>query len=189
MRLLSVLILLALTVKCWANPMPMNSDCPNQFSAKLVSLQGKLFFDPDGKGQWQSAHLDETLCEGSRLRVEAYSRASILLPDNVVLRLDEGTVLTLNGMDSNKPTLLALLKGFVHFISRTPKSLQITSPIANAGPEGTEFAMSVNEHTAGLWVYEGAVTFFNPQGKVRLMPGQGAQAEVNQKPTMQITLS
>ncbi|WP_131655589.1 tetratricopeptide repeat protein, partial [Methylocucumis oryzae] len=38
-------------------------------------------------------------------------------------------------------------------------------------------------------MYEGAVTFFNPQGKVRLMPGQGAQAEVNQKPTMQITLS
>ncbi|MFZ2451225.1 MAG: tetratricopeptide repeat protein [Methylovulum miyakonense] len=188
MRYLIFLLLVFFARQCWSGTDTTSKSCTGPFSAKLVSLQGKLFFDPDGKGHWQSAHLNESFCEGSRVRVEPYSRASLLLPDGIVLRLDEGTVLTLNGIGTDQPTLLALLKGFVHFISRTTKRLEISSPIANAGPEGTEFAMRIDGNKASLWVYEGGVKFFNPQGSVHLLPGQGAQAQLGQAPQAHITI-
>lgn len=120
--------------------------------------------------------------------MEANSRASLLLTNGITLRLGAGTVLSLNGLVPDKPTLLELFKGFVHFISRTPKRLQINTPIANAGPEGTEFAMSVDDNNASLWVYEGGVKFFNDKGSVRLSPGQGGQAQKGQAPQAHIDI-
>jgi tetratricopeptide (TPR) repeat protein len=180
-RFLLPLILLTPT-HSWAGDPPAANDCGGKPASKLVSLQGSLSIDPDSKGHWQAAHLNDALCEGSRVKVDPYSRASLLLPNGVVLRLDEGTVMSLNGLAPEQTTLLDLAQGFVHFISRTPKHLKITSPIANAGPEGTEFAMSVDQDKAALWVYEGGVRFDNAQGNLHLKPGEGAQALAGQAP-------
>ncbi|OAI02503.1 hypothetical protein A1342_01650 [Methylomonas methanica] len=173
---------------CLAETDATATSCSEEKAAKLVSLQGTLFYDVGAKGQWQPAQLEQTLCEGSRIRVEAYSRASLLLPNGITLRLAEGTVLTLNGIAPNQPTLVDLLKGFVHFISRTPKQLQITTPIANAGPEGTEFALRADDTSADLWVYEGAVRFFNTYGDIHLKAGEAGQTLLGQAPRAQIDL-
>lgn len=188
MRYLIVFSLVFFAPLCWSEVGIADNNCNDQYAAKLVSLQGTLYFDPDSKGQWQPAQLNETICEGSRVRVETHSRASLLLTNGIVLRLDAGTVLSLNGLAPDKPTLLDLFKGFVHFISRTPKRLEITTPIANAGPEGTEFAMSVDDNKASLWVYEGGVRFFNKQGSIQLKPGQGAQAKKGLAPQAKIDI-
>ncbi|NOS75310.1 MAG: TonB-dependent receptor [Methyloglobulus sp.] len=188
MRYLLLPLLVLFAPLCWSEEDIAKNKCPNNYAAKVVSLQGTLYFDPDGKRHWQPAQLNETLCEGSRVQVEANSRASLLLTNGITLRLDAGTVLSLNGLVPDKPTLLELFKGFVHFISRTPKRLQINTPIANAGPEGTEFAMSVDDNNASLWVYEGGVKFFNEKGSVRLSPGQGAQAQKGQAPQAHIDI-
>ncbi|TXI25418.1 MAG: TonB-dependent receptor [Nitrosomonas sp.] len=160
--------------------------CNNQFSAHLTSIQGELWIDMLGVGQWQLVDQTQPLCEGARIKVGANSRASLLLPNNILLRLDEGTVLTLKGIAANEPTLLDLLKGFIHFLSRTPTRLEITTPIANAGPEGTEFALKVDDQAASLWVYEGSVKFSNPQGSLQLNPGEAAQALLGQAPHTQL---
>ncbi|WP_374090495.1 tetratricopeptide repeat protein [Methylomicrobium lacus] len=170
----------------WAKAGAADPNSKPDQRATLVSLQGTVLFDADGKGQWRQARLDDAICQNGRVRVEPYSRASLSLPNGVVLRLDEGTILSLHDITRDEPTALDLLKGFVHFISRTPKHLEITSPIANAGPEGTEFAMKVDDAKASLWVYEGAVRFFNPRGSIRLTPGQGAEAVGGQAPRSQI---
>lgn len=188
MRYLIVFSLVFFAPLCWSEVGIADNNCNDKYAAKLVSLQGTLYFDPDSKGQWQPAQLNETICEGSRVRVETHSRASLLLTNGIVLRLDAGTVLSLNGLAPDKPTLLDLFKGFVHFISRTPKRLEITTPIANAGPEGTEFAMSVDDNKASLWVYEGGVRFFNKQGSIQLKPGQGAQAKKGLAPQAKIDI-
>ncbi|MBF6648064.1 FecR domain-containing protein [Methylobacter sp. BlB1] len=172
----------------WSEETVSDNNCIGKPSAKLVSLQGNVFFDPDNKGHWQRAQLNEAICEGSRVRVAPFSRASLMLPDSIVLRLDEGTVLSLNGINPDKPTLLDLLKGFVNFISRTPRRLQVNTPIANAGPEGTEFALSADDTKASLWVYEGKVRFFNEQGSIRINPGQGAQVYRGQAPQAKIDI-
>lgn len=188
MRHLLISLLVFFLPPCWSGENIPHKTCKNDFSAKLDSIQGKVFFDPESNGHWQQAKLDEVMCEGSRVRVEQYSRASLSLTNGIILRLDEGTVLTLNGLTPDETTLLALLKGFIHFISRTPRRLEISSPIANAGPEGTEFAMRVDGTKAALWVYEGGVRFFNDQGSVRLKPGEGARALVGQAPQTQIDI-
>jgi hypothetical protein len=90
MRYLLVPLLFIFAPLCWPEADAAGKTCAHNYGAKLVSLQGKLFFDPDSKGHWQPGQLNETICEGSR--------ASLLLPDNVVLRLDAGTVLSLNGI-------------------------------------------------------------------------------------------
>ncbi|OAI23093.1 FecR domain-containing protein [Methylomonas koyamae] len=162
--------------------------CSQTASATLVSLQGSLYFDPDGHGRWHAAQLSQALCEGSRIRVEADSRATLLLPSGITLRLSGGSVLSLNKIGQQDPTLLDLVKGFVHFISRTPKQLQITTPVANAGPEGTEFALQADAASASLWVYEGGVRFFNAYGELRLRPGESGQTLLGQAPRAQIDI-
>jgi hypothetical protein len=188
MRYFVIPLLIIWTPLCWLKVSYAAQNCDDSHAAKLVSLQGKLFFDPTSKGQWQAAQLNENLCEGSRIRVDAVSRAILVLPSGIVLRLHEGTVLSLNAIAPKKPPLLDMVKGFVHFISRTPRRLNITTPIANAGPEGTEFALRVDDSKASLWVYEGGVKFFNTQGSVSLKPGQGAQAQLGQAPKAQIDI-
>jgi Flp pilus assembly protein TadD len=188
MRYLLIPLLVLFSPLSWSEVDVADKNCPSKYGAKLVSLQGKLLFDATRNGQWQAAQLNQTLCEGSRVLVEANSRASIMLSNGIVLRLDAGTVLSLDGISPNDTTFLNLLKGFVHFISRTPKLLKISSPIANAGPEGTEFAMRVDDNNASLWVYEGGVKFFNDKGSVHLSPGQGAQAHKGQAPQAQIDI-
>ncbi len=188
MRCLVICFMVLFTPMCLAETDATAASCSVEKAARLVSLQGSLFYDTGAKGQWQPAQLEQTLCEGSRVRVEAYSRASLLLPNGITLRLAEGTVLTLNGIAPNQATLVDLLKGFVHFISRTPKQLQITTPIANAGPEGTEFALRADDSSAELWVYEGAVRFFNTYGDIHLKAGEAGQTLLGQAPRARIDL-
>ncbi|MEY4718633.1 MAG: hypothetical protein RL563_1251 [Pseudomonadota bacterium] len=183
----SVFIILTLLYAPFALSMT-RQPCDEQHGAKLVSLQGQLFYDPGQNGAWQEAGLNDLLCEGARLRVAQYSRASLTLPGGVTLRLDEGTVLSLNGIAASDATLLDLLKGFIHFISRTPKQLTITTPIANAGPEGTEFALGVDQQTASLSVTEGSVKFFNQYGNLHLSAGESAGAQSGSSPSMRIDL-
>lgn len=189
MHYLLVLLLFLFAPKSWSEEEVADKNCINKPAAKLVSLQGNVFFDSDNRGHWQAAQLNETICEGGRVRLAAFSRASLLLPDGIVLHLDEGTVLSLNGIAPNKPTLLDLLSGFILFISRTPRHLQINTPIANAGPEGTEFALSADDTKASIWVYEGGVRFFNAQGSIHLKAGQSAQAQLGHAPQAQRLIS
>lgn len=188
MRYLAALLLVLIAPPCWSETDAARRICDDENAAKLISLQGRLFIDPLSQGDWQEVRLGEIVCEGSRIRVEPYSRASLLLPNGITLRLDEGTVLSLNGITPNTPTLLDLAKGFVHFISRTPKQLKITTPIANAGPEGTEFALNVDAADASLWVYEGAVKFFNDKGSLHIKYGEAAIAHLGQAPQTRIDI-
>jgi predicted Zn-dependent protease len=188
MRYLLVPLLIFVAPLSWAEIASAEKKCATQAAAQLVSLQGKLFYDPEGNGLWQPARLNQILCQGSRVQTEPFSRASIVFPSGIVIRLSEGTTITLNTIVPGKKTMLDLVKGFVHFISRTPRHLQINTPIANAGPEGTEFAMSVDGNKASLWVYEGGVRFFNAKGSVQLQPGQGAQTLKGQTPVAKIDI-
>ena len=188
MRYLVLPLLVLSASPCWPTDDIAKNKCNDNYAAKVVSLQGTLYFDPDSKGHWQPAQLNQTICEGARVHVDTNSRASLLLTNAGVLSLGAGTVISLNGIVPHKPTLIDLFKGILHFISRTPKRIQINTPIANAGPEGTEFAMSVDDNNASLWVYEGGVKFFNDKGSVRLSPGQGAQAKKSQAPQAHIDI-
>lgn len=186
MRALVLLIMALFAGESYSETEIAAAECEDARAARLVSLQGSVSVEFNHR--WRTAALDERLCEGSRLKVEANSRVSLQLPNGEILRLDKETVLSLNGISRDQPTALDLVKGFVHFLSRTPKRLTVTTPIANAGPEGTEFALRVDDTQAALWVYEGGVRFFNAQGSISLQPGQSAEASLGQAPRAVIDL-
>ena len=167
MHYLTVLLIVLFAPLGWAETVIVDETCSNRYGAKLVSLQGKLLYDADRKGHWQLAQLNQMICEGSEVKVEANSRTSLRISNGIVLRLHEGTEASLDAISPESATYLNLLKGFIHFISRTPKFLKVSTPIANAGPEGTEFALSVDDSRASVWVYEGGVKFFNNKGSWR----------------------
>ncbi len=188
MRYPTLFWLAALTPILWGKDTFAADNCINKYAAKVVSLQGQLLIEANGKEDGHPGQLNEDICEGGRIHVQANSRASLLLPNVGVIRVMENTYIKLNRVDPNKTTLVEMVNGFIHFISRTPQKLEINTPIANAGPEGTEFAVSVDKTKASLWVYEGGVNFFNAKGSIHLTPGQGAQALLGQAPQARIDI-
>ena len=188
MRYPTLFWLAALSPILWGKDTFAADNCINKYAAKVVSLQGQLLIEANGKEDGHPVQLNEDICEGGHIHVQANSRASILLPNVGVIRVMENTDIKLNRVDPNKTTLVEMVNGFIHFISRTPQKLEINTPIANAGPEGTEFAISVDKTKASLWVYEGGVKFFNAKGSIYLTPGQGAQALLGQAPQARIDI-
>ncbi len=112
----------------------------------------------------------------------------LLLVNQTLLHLDEGTVLTLNSVHAEKPSWVELFKGFLHVISRVPASLGIKTPYVNASVEGTEFALQVQKEETALWVYEGRVRFSNTLGQLLIASGEAAAAAPGRPPERRIVV-
>ena len=79
--------------------------------------------------------LNDTYCPGDMIRVGSKSRAAIILPNEVLLRVDQDTTLTFNGIEKQGTSLIDLLKGAIHFFSRIPHGLKVTTPFVD-GEDG-----------------------------------------------------
>ena len=155
---------------------------------KIVSLQGQVEVIRTGKARWQRVSLEETFCPGDRVRIEARSRAAIFMRNETVLRLEAGTTITFEESEPDKPSLLEILKGAVHFISRVPRTLKIKTPFVNAAIEGTELLVRVESTETAVWVFEGQVLVSNAVGSLRLLSGQGATAEAGKAPIRRLII-
>ncbi|MGD9190138.1 MAG: hypothetical protein PVI89_18110, partial [Desulfobacteraceae bacterium] len=69
--------------KSWAD------DADRSWVSRVVSIQGHVVIKRQRRDEWQPAGLDDTLFVGDRIRVEANSRAGIVLRNDAVLRLDQ----------------------------------------------------------------------------------------------------
>jgi Tfp pilus assembly protein PilF len=189
MRHLLVLSILSFPVLALAEERGSLTHCQGKYGAHVISLQGKLLFKADDNANiWQEGHLDDVLCEGSRVKTQPNSRATLRLTNGIALRLRENTIIALKQITSDDPIWLKQLKGFLHVISRTPKRLKIETAIYNAGPEGTEFAMKVDDRDGTLWVYEGGVRVYNAKGEVKLKAGEAAHTQAGMAPQAKIDI-
>lgn len=151
--------------------------------AKLVSVEGAVEAKPARQADWRSAEVGETFCPGDSIRLHQY-RAAIVLSNETILRLDAGTTLTFTKLEQDEPTWLDLIAGMVHFISRVPRRLTITTPFVNGFVEGTEFVIRVDNAQTTLWVFEGGIIANNDFGKLAIASGQAAVAEAGQPPRL-----
>ena len=146
--------------------------------ARAVSVQGTLEVKRARQTQWTAAGRDERFCPGDAVRTGGSSRAAILFYPETVIRLDQYSSLVITAAETDTtPSLLELLKGAAHFISRDPRSLQIITPLANAAITGTEFLVRVDTDETGVIVYEGRVEVSNAAGSVQVGANQRAVAE------------
>jgi tetratricopeptide (TPR) repeat protein len=163
-------------------------DCENDWSARLVSVEGDVERRRAGETDWSPAQRDDLFCTGDALRVLAFGRAAILLPDETMVRVDENTTVTFVPPQNEKRTWLEILRGVIHIISRDSTALEVLTPFGNAGIEGTEFLVVVEDDEATVTVYEGAVAVTNAVGAVSVQSGQSASVGQGRVPLIQTTL-
>ncbi len=123
-------------------------------------------------------------CPGDAVRLGPLSRAALVLRDGAVLRLDQNTTITFTPPPERTGTWLDLITGAVHFFSRMPRGLRVTTPFVNGSVEGTEFLIEVDAAESRISVWEGRVRAENPQGVLDLVAGQSAAARAGQAPTL-----
>ncbi|MGH7263826.1 MAG: TonB-dependent receptor domain-containing protein [Candidatus Rokuibacteriota bacterium] len=152
--------------------------------AVAVSVQGRLQARRAGEPHWVPVRLNDTYCRGDAIRVEAHSRAALVLRTGVVLRLDQKTYITLAAATTRETSWIDLLVGTVHVISRITRSLTLLTPFVNAAVEGTEFWIEVGPDEARLTILEGRVSASNAAGRVVLTSRQSATARAGQAPVV-----
>lgn len=151
--------------------------------AYVVSAQGKVELRRVSQTSWQAVAQNTVLCAGDMLRVRARSRAALRLSNESMLRLDQKTTITFPEQSADKATsLLDLIKGALHIITRTPKPFKVRTPFLNGAVDGTEFYVGMDENSTTMVLYEGQITTSNAQGQLVLNGYEAAKATRNQPP-------
>ena len=170
----------------WAVPDGQAAEACKPVVARIVSLQGRVEVQSAGSAEWTRAALDDQLCVGDAIRAGAFARAALALTNDSVLSLDQLTTMRLGGEAETGRSLLDLLLGEVHFFSHRPRSLEIVTPIANAGTEGTEFLMRARPDRTEVMMFEGRVRLQTPAGELLLASGDAAVAVAGAAPQPEI---
>lgn len=159
--------------------------------AEIISIQGIIELRRASSTTWQAMTLHTAICPGDSVRARTHSRAAFLLSNASVLRLDQKTSMTFSKPEGQEKTssLMELFSGAIHIITRTPKPFKVRTPFINAGVDGTEFFVGVNETSTRLVIYEGKVTVSNDQGSLVLEDHQAAIATRNTAPQRVTTIN
>lgn len=177
---------LCLLVMAGATPIVFAEETCNQPVARMVSLQGVVEYQRPGDSGWHLVVADSTFCAGDRVRVRANSRAALRLSNESMLRLDQRTAITIIGPDVEQNTVLDLMNGVMHVITRTPKPFKVRTPVVNASVDGTEFLVKAggkNDPAAGAMVvvYEGKVKTGEGKDGLALTNQEAAVFQENQR--------
>ena len=162
-------------------------DC-EEWVGKIVSVQGRVQARRAGQAQWLSVKLNDTFCPGDMIRLQERCRAAIVLSNETILRLDQKTTIVFSGSKKEPARWIDLLKGAVHFFSRTPQRLKVVTPFVNAAVTGTEFYVRVTSDQTFLSIFEGQVAAANDAGSLTLSSGQSAIAPAGQAPALRMVV-
>jgi hypothetical protein len=139
--------------------------------------------------RWQQVTIGMSACPNDWIHVGPLSRATVVLRDLGVQHLNENTVLKLPDLPREKPSLFDLVQGVTKFFSNEPHHFDIETPFVNAGVEGTEFVVSVENDQTVVTVLEGRVVADNPHGRVVLTANQQAVARAGEVPVVRIPVA
>jgi tetratricopeptide (TPR) repeat protein len=159
-----------------------------EWLCKVVSVQGTVQVRKAGAMEWSSVHMDGVLFAGDTLRTLQRSRAALLLRNDSIARIDENTTMTLVGIEVEKTSILDLIRGGGLFFNRAPSGLRVLTPYVNAGVEGTEFFLGVDDTRSLLSVFEGSVAAVNDTGALRVRSGQSVVAQAGRAPVFTTTI-
>jgi tetratricopeptide (TPR) repeat protein len=79
-----------------------------------------------------------------------------------------------------------MMSGAIHVLTRTPRPFKIKTPFLNAGVDGTEFFIGLDQDQARLVMYEGKVSASNEHGSVNLADSEAAVASRDRAPQKEV---
>lgn len=152
-------------------------------AARLVSAEGNVEIKHESFRDWQPIAQGDAVCAGDFIRTGPYSRSGILIDgSDTLIRLDQNTSFQLVAPDRKPNSLIEVISGALHFISRIRHNLEVRTPFVNAAVDGTEFLVQVDAEETTLVLYEGDVLASNAAGSQRILPGQAVTAGKGQAP-------
>ncbi len=160
-----------------------------EWAGRIVSVQGNVYARRVGETQWLPAKMNDTYCPGDMIRTQERSRASVILRNETIIRLDQKTTVTFSGSEKGRTSLIDLIIGAVHFFSRFPRGLKVITPFVNAAVEGTEFYVRVDGDQTVLSIFEGQVAATNDAGRLLLSKGESAVARAGQAPVPRVVVN
>ena len=126
---------------------------------RLATLEGQVEVQQTGMASWRPGVLNTELCQGDTVRAAERSRATVVLVNQAVLRIDQNTAMRLDNISgvAEERSALSLFKGALQSFSRKPRGFEISTPYLNGSIEGTEFVFRVEDGESTLTVLEGVV--------------------------------
>ena len=169
------LLVCAAAVGLWARPsVTLAARSCEDWHADFVSVEGSVEVQRHSTGSWIPVNRGDVLCTEDTVRVREFGRALVTLPDGSALRLEANTSFRLPEPAGGIGTIVDLILGTIHVISRDPRSLTFRTPYMNAGLEGTEFDIRVADQKTTVAVLEGQVLATNSAGMAHVPSGQVA---------------
>ncbi len=159
-----------------------------QTVARLEAVQGFAAVQRAGHFDWHDAKPGTSFCQGDKLRTSAKTRAVVRLTNQTLVRLRQNTTLSFTAIHPEKRSLLELLRGAIHMMSRTPAPLDIKTPFVNAAIEGTEFILATSADTTDITVMEGKVKARNSNGQLLIGPGESRRLLKGHAPETALSL-
>ena len=95
---------------------------------QIVSVQGQVEVRSADSDLWIPASATHRLCAGDRVLARALARAAIVLDDDVLVRLDQNSTLTIMPPAQRADSELGLREGALHVISRFRKRFGVQTP-------------------------------------------------------------
>ncbi len=173
-------------IMCYPMATARAQDRCTEWVAKMESKKGVVQVCRAGETTWASVKANETYCPGDTVTTLENSHAALRLPNEDPLRLDQGTTVTFSGIEKDGTSLLDIIKGIIHFFSRTPRSLKVTTAFVNGTVEGTEFLVEAAPDHTLISVFQGNVLAANDIGSLNLTSGQSAIAYAGEAPKAHI---
>jgi len=140
----------------------------------IVSIENQVDFAVK-EGPWINAQVGQNLNYGDRVRTGEFSRATIQLPNESVMRINELTTITLKPpkKTTGKPGI-DLRKGALYFFSRNqPDEYEFGTPTTTGAIKGTEFELHLDsEENTVMTLFDGEVDLSNAQGSIALVSGE-----------------
>ncbi len=163
-------------------------------SAKIKFLVGTVKLLHKGKIHWNTAHFNDRVYQGDRIRTELNARVELQMPDGSVIKINENSVFDVKEIKTPKiehadKMSFTLWVGslFAKFqkIIEQRQSRVIESPSAVIAVRGTQFDVEVDRNqTTTVRVYEGRVSFRSKQapGEVFVSSNQESKVEKGKPP-------
>ena len=179
-------VVVAFAVCLTANPSQAqapSAPAANDFASRLVGFAGKVEVTLPATNDWRAAITNQLLHPGDRLRTAADSRATLLLSDRSVIRVNQSTLIEIQPPTQPARRRFSLKHGALYFLNREkPAAVEFETPLATGAIRGTEFVLTVAEsdNTTMLALLDGAVQLRTPAEQLNLASGQQALVQAGQ---------